>query len=164
MSSIEIMYADHVSFIDDDGERIYLVKLQSNKKYITVFKVKKGACDAIARNWEQIFFRIRVTKLTKETLQDIGIWEQLSQETQIAVNAAKEEVEALTKEKMAHARGKRQKKYPGWPEEVKCKCGHVQKINKTQLAKKMDKDQSLTIERYVKEYECRDCKRERKAS
>jgi hypothetical protein len=136
-----------------NGETVYFVRLLSSKRHMMIAKPRASVGDIVVTHQ-----RLPVTKLPIEILMDIGIWDTLSSEVQSEMKF-KDDMEAeAIKNKMAHARGQRKKKYEGWPDEVECTtCNHKQKINKTQLAKKMDKDAGLTIEKFIAEYRCQTC-------
>lgn len=136
-----------------EGQTVYFVRLLSTKRHMMVAKPRSSMGDIMVTH-----LRLPVTKLPIEILMEIGIWDSLSADVQSEMKFKDDMVTEAIKNKMAHARGQRKKKYEGWPDEVECtKCGNKQTINKTVLARKMDKDLSMTLEKYIDGFQCQKC-------
>ena len=148
---IDSLYGDRASF-EFEGTTVYFVSLLSTKRHVIVAKPKKNMGDIVVTH-----LRLPVKLVPIEFLEEAKVWDKLSLETQSEIQSQGDLKKEAIHNKMAHARGKRKRKYSDWPNEIKCKCGHVQVINKTMLAKKMDKDIGLTIEKYVATYQCQEC-------
>ena len=99
-----------------------------------------------------------ITALDEENLKLLEIWNQLSEEVRGEITNKHEVKKKRVHAKMAHARGKRKKKFnfDGLPEFLKCKCGREVKANYYYLQKKADA-KKVPLQTLVDSYQCQTC-------
>ena len=133
--------------------RYYFVKKLPNDR---LFCWRVGA--ETTQSGELYAARLNARELDIETLKSLKLWDNLPTEIKYDIENGINDSIAQVNEKMEKARKARKKKYVGWPEVIACiKCGAELKINKTQVAKKIEKE-DLTIEQYIKDFHCQKCR------
>ena len=106
---------------------------------------------------EVVLRAYNVTRFEQPILEEVKVWKKLSEEIQGHVINWGEEHKEEMRDRMAHARKGRKEKYPELPDELVCsKCGKPTKIQKSQLAKRIEKKGVIAAD-YIKDYTCRSC-------
>lgn len=141
---------DLTEFVGTDKNTYHFVK--TIKQHIMVWKEKRDRRD------EYICDKLNLSVVNKDILAEAGIWDSLSDGIKELIVQTHEETKAERKEKMAHARKKRKKKYDfsHLPEFLTCKCGKEVKANYYYLQKKAD-DKKVPLDDLVKGYVCQSC-------
>jgi len=144
-----------IEFDDKKGNSFWLIDFYEEDKSLYVYRPLPRSFDtSISLERGDIY----VTDVSEEVLKKIKVWDLLSKGLQLQVQQS-ETIEKNGKhEKMAHARGKRKKKYPGVPREIACrKCNNPQPIQPSLLLQRAEKA-GIEFEEWITRFECQVCK------
>ena len=141
---------DLTQFVGTDKNTYYFIKPIKNN--IMVWKSIRD------RNNEFNCGKLDLSVVNEDILTEAGIWEDLPAKIKETIIGVRQETKAERKERMAHARKQRKRKYDfsAFPEFLKCKYGREVKANYYQLQKKAD-EKKIPLADLVNGYQCQKC-------
>lgn len=139
---------DLTEFVGTDKNKYYYVKPVKN--HMMVWQELRDS------RGEFKCGKLDLSVVNERILTEAGIWDDLPAKIKKEIIGVHEETKAERKERMAHARKQRKKKYEGLPKELVCKCGKKVTANWSILNKKADKLGIPAVE-LAEKYLCQSC-------
>ena len=145
-------FEDLAKFRDRNGQEYYFIELIKPD----ILKVWKDNNSKFGWHTGQIG-GVKLNTLDREVLEELNVWEELSDELKSDIKGAQEFREQQIKDRMSKARQARKAKYPNIPREITCtKCGTVKKVTPSTIAKRVEAA-GILLDDYLKVFECNKC-------
>jgi len=144
------MLADYPVIDTRDGDELRFVRASDEGEKLLCWKDLGN----VAGTWSQKCMVVRVSKIKPSSLKEVGVWDKLTPERQVELENFHPEAPVTPQ---GDAPRKRQRHdYTGVPDQLTCKCGHVQKYSKYQILKNAEA-KGLSVDEYVNSYQCQKC-------
>lgn len=135
------------AFSNVKGKEFHFVEFQKPNKILCWKHLKKEMGEDGIR-----LMALDVKSIKSDTLKELGVWDKLTNETQISVD---EHIEKIIEEMPKRGR-KPRADFKGLPENMVCKCGREVKANYYYLSKKAE-DKGTTLKELIESYQCQIC-------